>query len=313
MFCGSLRQILKAKPPPLVWWGLVTSCLRYARSRGHAGFPVIAPGPIHGGSGLRTSGKQRVHPDCPPSFRHQKSRRLPATVLLTANRPSQKPRGERGFRPPPLTHVKTRWKSNPSPLSSLHRAPAPPVSTQTREILPCSSLAGLPSSPTCGTLVSLWPLKHLGDSSWFSPRRPGSGYQPPAADLTRLLMVVAHFVTSLEGVTLRPAVYVPELPLGHSFREAHPPGGCVSRFRGVETRSSPLPVTFGLSRFGTVSKYAYRQALSGPLIVELFTVGFFGPSPDKVTCPVARVATHELPTPDDVTRTLTGDFHPDSP
>ena len=153
MLRRSLSQNLNQNRPrsPDVVGPLATSIL--ATSRGQTGFPAIAPAPIHRSSGVRTSGRQQVHPDRPPSFRHQKSLRLPANVLLTANRPSQKPRGESAFAPSPHAR-RIEMETNPSPLSSLDCRPAPPVSDRDEGDTALQLPRGLPSSPTCGTLVS---------------------------------------------------------------------------------------------------------------------------------------------------------------
>jgi len=64
-----------------------------------------------------------------------------------------------------------------------------------------------------------------------------------------------------------------------------------------------------LSRFGTVSDSIYRQGLTAPFMVELFTAGFFGPSPSVVIRPVECVAAFELPTSASVERGFR-DLHP---
>ena len=77
------------------------------------------------------------------------------------------------------------------------------------------------------------------------------------------------------------------------------------RFQGVEPRSAPLPVSEGLSN-------AFRHRLRlrlpprafAPLMVELFTVGFFGRTPSVITRPVASVAADKLPTTAKVVRAI---------
>jgi hypothetical protein len=140
--------------------------------------------------------------------------------------------------------------------------PAPPVSTRTATPLPCSVVAGLPPSPTCGTLPDVQHFKHLDII-------PGTGAQPPDAEaLPELVMVFVRSVTSLEGVIPRTLRRMAVLPQRHSFREAL---GGHSRFRRAETESSRLPIDDQFSRFGTVFDLTYWQALIGPLMVELFT------------------------------------------
>lgn len=64
-----------------------------------------------------------------------------------------------------------------------------------------------------------------------------------------------------------------------------------------------------LSRFGTASTCIHRQGLYAPFMVELFTAGFFGPSPERVTVPVLCVTAQKLPTSANVERGLRV-FHP---
>jgi hypothetical protein len=51
------------------------------------------------------------------------------------------------------------------------------------------------------------------------------------------------------------AAVCPRLPARHSFRAR-------ARFRGAERRSSPLPIGYGFSQFGTVSHETHWQALT---------------------------------------------------
>lgn len=54
-------------------------------------------------------------------------------------------------------------------------------------------------------------------------------------------------------------------------------------FGGENTEAAPLPALDGISRFGSISAAAHWQGLDAPFIVELFTVCFFGRSPEVVT------------------------------
>ncbi len=115
-------------------------------------------------------------------------------------------------------------------------------------------------SPSCGVL---------------STRRttPGTGLPVPAAtEVPRLSSIVIGSFTSLGDRSPRSFVVCSELPLRHSLR----PSG---RFRGAETRSSPLPIHEGLSQFGSVSEPTHRQALTGPLMVELSAVRYLPGTP----------------------------------
>src|SRR5665213_868033 len=47
----------------------------------------VTPGAIHGGSVEKTFGGTRVHPECPPSLRHQKTAHGHVRPLSAANRP----------------------------------------------------------------------------------------------------------------------------------------------------------------------------------------------------------------------------------
>ncbi len=71
----------------------------------------------------------------------------------------------------------------------------------------------------------------------------------------------------------------------------------------------PYPSWSGLSRFGYISAAANWQGLDAPLIVELFTVCFFGRTPELVSLRLVGIATARLPTPAHVTRTCRA-FHP---
>jgi hypothetical protein len=66
---------------------------------------------------------------------------------------------------------------------------------------------------------------------------------------------------------LQPMALCPDLPVRHSVRAKR------TRFRGAETRSTPLPTSDRFSRFGTVSIRIYSQALLAPFMVELFAAG----------------------------------------
>ena len=81
-----------------------------------------------------------------------------------------------------------------------------------------------------------------------------------AKNLPGLVMTSALIVTLLGGPTSRPQLYVPDLPVRHSFRTQA--FDARMRFRGVETRSTPLPSSCDCSRFGTVSIRTHSQALS---------------------------------------------------
>jgi hypothetical protein len=115
-------------------------------------------------------------------------------------------------------------------------------------------------SPSCGVLSTRQIV-------------PGTGLPVPAAtEVPRLSSIVIGSFTSLGDRIPRSFVVCSELPLRHSFR----PHG---RFRGAETRSSPLPVHEGVSQFGSVSEPTHRQALAGPLMVELIAVRYLPGTP----------------------------------
>lgn len=119
-----------------------------------------------------------VHPGCPSSFRHQKTAHVPVSPLLTAvpSFPETKACRE-GVNPRPsrlaVVRNETKLRVGAFVVAS---CPAPPVSTRTVPLLPCSVTADLPVSPTCTTLVRLWRLNHLPDevSTEGPPRQPKS-------------------------------------------------------------------------------------------------------------------------------------------
>ena len=102
-----------------------------------------------------------------------------------------------------------------------------------------------------------------------------------------------------------PVRYVQSSRLGIVSSPGYP--GLISRAR--IQKLLPYPSWSGLSRFGSISAAAYWQGLDAPLIVELFTVCFFGRTPEIVSPRLVGIATARLPTPAHVTRTCRA-FHP---
>ena len=66
-------------------------------------------------------------------------------------------------------------------------------------------------------------------------------------------------------------------------------------FQVLEYRSGTLPVLTDYSRFGSVSAAADWQGLDAPFIVELFTVCFFGRTPELVPAPAGRCCHRQAP------------------
>jgi hypothetical protein len=115
--------------------------------------------------------------------------------------------------------------------------------------LPCSRARPSRAS-TCGTL----PLCGVSSTQQIVP---GTGLPVPAATgVPRLASIIIGSVTSLGDVGPRSFAVCSELPLRHSFRPC-------GRFRGAETRSSPLPVNEGSSLFGAVSEPTLRIPPTG--------------------------------------------------
>ena len=130
-------------------------------------------------------------------------------------------------------------------------------------------------------------LKHLADFLRDTEVIiPGGRTPSPISCVLRTFGHVAR------GFSPRAALYVEKSPspvVATRF---------LARFLGAENTSSPLPLNVGYSRFGTVSECPHPEALCAPLKswLSFLPWPFLGPSPKGVTPPVARVATHELPT-----------------
>ena len=156
--------------------------------------------------------------------------------------------------------------------------PAPPVSTRTA--LDCLAKDTLPygdsylqHSPRLGH------LNHLSDPT-------GTGHhsgRPSPSPVRGTLRTSVHVAG--------PIPVCPRLPPWHSFRPL------LSDFWEQNLEAPPYPSgKVFLTRFGTVSAYAYRQGPYAPFMVELFATGFFSPAPSIVICPVACVTARRLPT-----------------
>ena len=115
-------------------------------------------------------------------------------------------------------------------------------------------------------------------------------------------MAFIRSVTSLVGVTPQTACRVRRPPGRPQF-----PGTLNPRFRGAEARSAPLPAGKKRSRFGTVSDRIHWQALVGPLVVELFDIGFCRPNAGRGHLARSRLSPgRDLPTPAALCERLTG-------
>lgn len=170
----------------------------------------------------------------------------------------------------------------PSPLSSVAAATA--LQPMRWASLPRAVRGSAWPTPTCGPL----PLHGVSSTcpTWQAPASQAGGRG--GSQVSVLCCPAGHVA---EGRMAPGAV-----SCGRGSRR-----GAVGRagrptFQGAETRSSPLPLDTGLSRSGTVSRGTHRQALVGPLMVELFAVGCFGRTPGG-SGPVAPVARNQLPTP----------------
>lgn len=85
--------------------------------------------------------------------------------------------------------------------------------------------------------------------------------------------------------------------------------GRIGRISGGRTQKLPLTLHLAASRCSAASLYKFSGKPSGftmepfgPLTVELFMVGFFGPSPEGVCLPVPRFSPWKLPAPAQVER-----------
>jgi hypothetical protein len=146
--------------------------------------------------------------------------------------------------------------------------------------------APLAGTPTCSTLPG-WGIS----STCLTRQAPD--ITPAAPVLPRLVALFAKAVTSLDQFP-----YVQGSRPGIVSAQA-----ILSDFWGQNLEAPPYPSgKVFLTRFGTVSAYAYRQGPYAPFMVELFAAGLFSRAPSIVVCPVARVAAYRLPTTAEVER-----------
>lgn len=128
--------------------------------------------------------------------------------------------------------------------------PAPPVSTRALPSLPCNDCADL----------SAFLLTALFQDQAFEPRgrhAPRTGYH--SGSPTPYLVSHALLSIGRVGSSFEPRIEVcNKLPPVHS-RQPRLHG----RFRGGETRSTPLPILDAFSLFGTTSNRHHRQSLDG--------------------------------------------------
>jgi hypothetical protein len=202
----------RTNPPP----SLLTDPHRPTRTGATVFFSC--PRAIHGGSGTepshqRCTARRRTSPVRRPSAA---PRRPPSRAnFLRPRSPPAKGRRTGTPSPPP---VRFRNGSKPVPAFVVALCPAPPVSTQTRPPLPCSSPRRAPAHSYSRATPGLG-FSNTRGTCPLAPEVP----LPAATALPRLVMAFARPVTSLEGVTPRAVAVCPGLPPGHSFRRLNTP------------------------------------------------------------------------------------------
>jgi hypothetical protein len=239
-----------------------------------------------------------VHDQRPPSFRHQKTSRLPTRPLSTTVSPSQETgAGKLESLPAPARH-QAGEPPYPSPLSFPFRL-STTCCPRTRHHCPAADSAGVPSRSTCGTLP---------DSSLLNTRvnfagtehHPGRSSPSPVSCSLRAFGHVARSFSA----PCRPVC--PRVPPWHSFQgtQAFPD------FWGPKLEAPPYPSEWTLRGLAPSP-----NALTGKRSMRLSWLSFSPPeflflgTPSVVSRSVLPVARSELPTPANVARTLRA-FHP---
>lgn len=211
---------------------------------------------------------RKAHACCPPSIRCHKRRALPGYSPVTA---CHLPRSGGEQTLPAATPLRQdfaepKQASKEQPFSNL-LGPAyiQPVSPFVVAIVPgttrkhANEAATALQRPRPAPAGSL--LRPLSPATAF--RSPGLPSQAPATKpaaiaAPALVMIFALRVTSLSGVTPR----TPQPCASPSGPAQFPQARCL-RFQGTEHGSIPLPIGYGFSRFGTVSRRTHWQALAG--------------------------------------------------
>jgi len=179
-------------------------------------------------------------------------------------------------------------QQNPSALSSLQFRSVPPERADAQTTALQSVRRSFGDRSYSGHSPPLRHFNRLVDHSQAPATTPAAAVVPVLA-----LTSIRPF-TSLSGVTHGPVAVCPRLPARHSFRQGdaeHQPDD----FGGQNTEAPPLPIS---SRLFAVRHRLRSDSLArafAPLMVELFTVGVFVPTPSLVRGPVSLVAKLKAP------------------
>lgn len=186
--------------------------------------------------------------------------------------------------------------------------PPPPAATRTMEILVGPFVVAFVPGTTRGTRTNP-PLPCKG---FAGSRRSYLGPAPPLWRLDHPTDFVGHRLPA--GCQSGSQVSDDLRPVGHVASRRYPagrsPDAAPSRadivctgvdpcdFGGPKLEAPPYPSACSRSRFGTVSDRTHWQALGGPLVVELFAVGFLSPERRGLSGPRFRPSPgRKLPTP----------------
>ncbi len=193
----------------------------------HPQFMAVAEGNLSADTSLHQDGPLLSAVLSPPKDACSPERTSSSRVY------SQPGAGRRGE---PLAASTSSRRVKPVPAFVVASCPAPPVNTQTRRPLPCSNLAGLSPTSTCGPLPDCGVLSTRETLS-LAPKVP----LPAATVLPSLAMIFIQPITLLENVTSRTfAPHVPGSRLGMVSAES------LGDFWGPNTEASPYPPVKGV-------------------------------------------------------------------